>query len=380
MSKFFIDISGQKFGKLTAENPVEKPKGKAGTGVYWSCKCDCGGTRIVKGNYLRRMEVTDCGCVLIQKRLDNKKFLAGQRFGKLTCLYELDERKNNYITWHCHCDCGNDKDVSQGNLINGTTKSCGCLKTERESLLGNTYNKLLVVECAEMTLNYTKWKCLCYCGNYVTVIGSSLKNGNTKSCGCYFYKVTEENASNLIGQKFGRLSVIELVKIYNGNNKSERHYKCLCDCGNYTTVRGTSLTFDQTQSCGCLQKETVSEASRKQFGEAAFNKAYGYYRNGAFARELEFLLTKEEVKDIMNKNCYYCGEPPDKISKNKYNNGDYLHNGIDRIDSSKGYFIENCVPCCKKCNIAKLAMKREEFFDWIEKVFYYSIYKKEKVD
>ena len=45
-----------------------------------------------------------------------------------------------------------------------------------------------------------------------------------------------------------------------------------------------------------------------------------------------------------------------------------LHNGIDRVDNSKGYHPENCVPCCKTCNIAKQSMSVEEFLAWARRV------------
>ena len=48
--------------------------------------------------------------------------------------------------------------------------------------------------------------------------------------------------------------------------------------------------------------------------------------------------------------CHYCGEIP---------NGKL--NGIDRQDNSRGYIVENCVPCCPTCNYAKYQMSPEEF-------------------
>jgi hypothetical protein len=42
---------------------------------------------------------------------------------------------------------------------------------------------------------------------------------------------------------------------------------------------------------------------------------------------------------------------------------------LDRIDSSKGYSISNVVPCCATCNKAKLAMPRDEFLGWIDRVY-----------
>lgn len=54
----------------------------------------------------------------------------------------------------------------------------------RESLVGKTYNRLTVIAKSHMRNNCSYWKSRCVCGKVVVVIGSSLKNGNTKSCGC----------------------------------------------------------------------------------------------------------------------------------------------------------------------------------------------------
>ncbi len=48
---------------------------------------------------------------------------------------------------------------------------------------------------------------------------------------------------------------------------------------------------------------------------------------------------------------------------------EYAHNGVDRLDNAKGYTLENSVPCCKHCNIAKRSMTVDEFKQWISKVY-----------
>ena len=48
-------------------------------------------------------------------------------------------------------------------------------------------------------------------------------------------------------------------------------------------------------------------------------------------------------------------------------------NGIDRVDSGKGYVINNVVPCCKYCNIAKGEMSREDFLKWVKRVYEFNI-------
>ena len=56
--------------------------------------------------------------------------LIGKRFGKLVVLCICDQRQSGHIVAHCICDCGNEKDVMISSLRNGRTKSCGCFRRE----------------------------------------------------------------------------------------------------------------------------------------------------------------------------------------------------------------------------------------------------------
>ena len=49
------------------------------------------------------------------------------------------------------------------------------------------------------TFRYTKWKCLCDCGNIILVDGTKLRSGHTQSCGCIISK-GEEHIKNLLNQ------------------------------------------------------------------------------------------------------------------------------------------------------------------------------------
>jgi hypothetical protein len=46
-----------------------------------------------------------------------------------------------------------------------------------------------------------------------------------------------------------------------------------------------------------------------------------------------------------------------------------VFNGIDRVDNTKGYTLENCVPCCTRCNLAKHTMSLTAFKEWVAEVF-----------
>ena len=72
-------------------------------------------------------------------------------------------------------------------------------------------SRLTVVERAENKNGKTYWKCKCECGNETIVEGVKIRNGHTKSCGCYnLDKLAERNAEkSLIGQTFGKLTVLE---------------------------------------------------------------------------------------------------------------------------------------------------------------------------
>ena len=68
---------------------------------------------------------------------------------------------------------------------------------------------------------------------------------------------------------------------------------------------------------------------------------YLRYKRSATKRGYLFLLDYDEFCDLVSQPCYYC----DKI--------DLPYNGIDRIDNSMGYELNNCVPCCCVCNRMK---------------------------
>jgi hypothetical protein len=55
----------------------------------------------------------------------------------------------------------------------------------------------------------------------------------------------------------------------------------------------------------------------------------------------------------------------------KYYNGEYLYNGLDRVDNTKGYIISNIVSCCGQCNRAKGILSQEEFLQWLKRASNY---------
>lgn len=60
-----IDLTNQKFGKLTVIKRVSKPNNVNQNRQYafWLCQCECGNTCVVNGTYLRNGDTQSCGCI-----------------------------------------------------------------------------------------------------------------------------------------------------------------------------------------------------------------------------------------------------------------------------------------------------------------------------
>lgn len=166
------------------------------------------------------------------------------KYGKLTAIEYLGKSM-----WRCKCECGNETVVYGGHLESGHTKSCGCYRSPRQNLIGQKFGKLTVQKWD----GNGKWLCLCECGNITLVQTDNLKNGNTKSCGCYQKEQTSKATfKDLTGQRFGKLTVLERVE---NNRFSHVNYKCQCDCGSITIVDATNLRNGNTNSCGCIKSK-----------------------------------------------------------------------------------------------------------------------------
>ena len=122
----YIDITNQKFGKLTAL--YISGNDKRGEKI-WHCECECGNEIDALSSNLRRGATKSCGCYRKETPNRNRYIndITNQRFGKLVALYPTDKRLNNQVIWHCQCDCGNTADIRSYNLTSGKTLSCGCL-------------------------------------------------------------------------------------------------------------------------------------------------------------------------------------------------------------------------------------------------------------
>lgn len=225
----FIDLTGQRFGKLTVIERADdyiSPNGV--TAVRWKCLCDCGSVVEVKANDLRKGKIKSCGCGRIEKLITQS---VGKRFGKLTCVgYSHTEHRKGYF-FKFKCDCGNEKIYNLARVRNGYINSCGCLREENcrkavfKDLTGQCFNHLTVIRYIGQKNGRTMWLCKCDCGNEVEVDSSSLKSGNTTACGC---RQSEAWGSALTHGKSGtriyRIWRAMKERCYNPNNSAYHNY------------------------------------------------------------------------------------------------------------------------------------------------------------
>lgn len=160
--------------------------------------------------------------------------LTNQKFGRLTAIEPTSIRKNNSIVWKCVCECGNYIEVDASSLRRLKTKSCGCLKKEKDKqpkgnvidLTGQKFGHLLVIKRdSSDARGEAKWLCECDCSQrtQLSVLGSNLRKGHTQSCGC-------DRRSH------GELAVAQLLK---KNNLSFEQEKIM-----FKYSSGTNAKFD----------------------------------------------------------------------------------------------------------------------------------------
>ena len=273
--------------------------------------------------------------------------LTGQKFGRLTVIKRAEDKilsnGQKKVMWHCLCSCGNEIDVQAYNLTHEHTKSCGCLYKDRAAetslvdLTGRKFGRWTVLSRGESRITpsgqrKTMWKCCCECGTVRDVDACNLVNGLSQSCGC----LQRDNTT------------MDLTKRKYDNNGNLTHKFCPC-CKDFIDIslfgKNKRRADGYNEYCNnCLKYDA--------------KKRYDHYKHNAKGRKLCFNLTLDEFKDITSKPCIYCNG-----FSTYFNNTGIC--GIDRIDSSKGYTIDNVIPCCEMCNKMK---SNYDVNDWLNKV------------
>lgn len=149
--------------------------------------------------------------------------------------------------------------------------------------------------------------------------------------------------------KFGLLKAIKWI--------DHKGWECLCECGQSKIVSSNDLTKKRIKSCGCLRKKTEGFADIP-------GKFINKCKTGAINRGIKFDITAQSIWELFlkqNKTCALSGIPI-CFSKKE------ITASVDRIDSQKGYTIENVQIVHKTVNIMKWSLSQSDFINWCKTI------------
>lgn len=185
-------------------------------------------------------------------------------------------------------------------------------------------------------------------------------------------------------------------KIYNswyvlGPSKKQEHtglyWTAQCvECFDVYDVAGSNIRnglSKRCSNCGCkngASTRTGIVKTKMTPKESAEHYLLKNIRRDGRKRGWNWELSKDEFLNLIYKKCSYCGRPPQQSSNPLANHGllqkraveaIITWNGIDRIDSSKGYVQGNVATCCHTCNKMKSNLSLEEFHNHIKRLYKY---------
>ena len=228
----------------------------------------------------------------------------------------------------------------------------------RKSILGQEFGKLKVTGYDGVKGRNSYWFCQCECGNECVVSRPNLLNGHCESCGCNV-------SSSLIGQKFGKLLVIDAAGKENGTT----YWQCRCECKRIVIVKRGHLTDGGTISCGCSRK---GKNSSHWLGVGDLSASfYRRFQQSAKRRKIDFAVGIEYLWQLFQKQNGKCALSGVPITLPP--NSRACHHGVDsasldRIDSNEGYVEGNVQWLHKDVNFMKYRFDESYFVLMCQKI------------
>jgi len=297
------------------------------------------------------------------KELQNqriKKDLTGKRFGKWTVIEYYGRDSARHSLWKCKCDCGNEGVRKTSALLSGCSKQCikcankqGQLKRKlnhtkpvlestrinlifhepikktinnyesiKTALVGKTFGKYTILDCLKPKKDIkVVFKCN-KCGYIGNITKHNFFRNKTHHCNCHTNGQTEE----LIGKRFGKLTVTKIVGKKRYFDKAKSNYKvairllCKCDCGKDYEVYLSNLTSGAITSClACakIQKQEQTGFVGQKFGTLTVVK-YSYENRKWLLRcdcGNEVYRTMSSLKNVVHKDLLTCGDYTKHLKK-----------------------------------------------------------------
>ena len=146
---------------------------------------------------------------------------------------------------------------------------------------------------------------------------------------------------NLVGKRFGRLTVNEFDRLQN----HKTYWKCVCDCGLTVIATGNNLRSGNTKSCGCLRRETAAASGKKNATHAeSHSSRTRLYTIWCGMRQRCNNPNRDAYELYGGKGIKVCAEWEDYSAFREWamSNGYRDTLCIDRVDNKRGYEPSNC--------------------------------------
>lgn len=185
----------------------------------------------------------------------------------------------------------------------------------------------------------------------------------------YYLCYTVRKKVNLLGQKFGLLTIIEEKP---PTPRGHSSWLCICDCGNEVVRTSTSMKRSQFSSCGCWHRKGIEHPLFKGVGEISMNWFNSVIRRSASGRKSRWAIERkleidiEFIWDLFLKQERKCALSGVLLTFPKNNSKAEMKKStasLDRIDSSKGYVRDNVQWVHKDINKMKNVFSNDRFIE-----------------
>ncbi len=231
----------------------------------------------------------------------------------------------------------------------------------KANLIGQKFGKLSVIEETSQRKDKSiVWKCLCDCGNFHLINTKKLRAG-TKSCGCLLGKCNFN--SKYVGEDLtGQIfGKLKVIGFHQSDKFQNRRWNCLCDCGNNSYVTTAMLKGGKSKSCGCFGYKSGNRKGSDIYNYSGYEDITGTKWNSIKTGALKRNLIFDITKEQVWKLFI------EQNRKCKLSGVDICYilgtASIDRINSSVGYTIENIQLVHKDINRMKSDFKEDYFIE-----------------
>ena len=261
--KDYREFVGKTFGELTILDVKKEENKNAKGGYIWRCECicSCGKKTRPRLSGLLNGGTKSCGHLRTSRRKSSSQYV-GKIYGELTILNITESEENSKLVRRCEClcSCGRIVNLRLDAVLRRSVISCGhfskCPKENYTRFIGEKFGELTILEFIETrkkAVIIRQFKCLCSCGKEIIKRADFILYGKTKSCGHLKGENLKKDYSNLIGEKFGELTILDISEPMTKLG-SQRIATCICLCGREIKTLLTYIINGRTKTCGYCSK------------------------------------------------------------------------------------------------------------------------------